>query len=113
MFREIILPIFRNTRLCDTVCGIMHRRCCRPAASSVHCTTSCNTQSIAPEDGRNYRPKHVELTRIINKPLLLHLVGCLYYCISDARSVSHQKHINVWQPKSLPSSLKHDRFRTN
>ena len=40
---------------------------------------SCNTQSNAPEDGRNHRPKHVELTGIINKPLLLHLVGCLYY----------------------------------
>ena len=24
-------------------------------------------------------PKHVELTGIINKPLLLHVVGCLYY----------------------------------
>ena len=24
-------------------------------------------------------PKHVELTEIINKPLLLHVVGCLYY----------------------------------
>ena len=24
-------------------------------------------------------PKHFELTGIINKPLLLHLVGCLYY----------------------------------
>ena len=24
-------------------------------------------------------PKHVELTGIINKPLLLHLLGCLYY----------------------------------
>ena len=33
------------------------------------------------EDGRNYRPKHVELSEIINKLLLLHLVGCLYYCI--------------------------------
>ena len=47
MFREIILPIFRSTRLCVTACGIMHRRCCRPG--------------------------------IINKPLLLHLDGCLYY----------------------------------
>jgi hypothetical protein len=37
------------------------------------------TQSSAPEDGRNYRPKLVELIGIINKPLLLHLVGCLYY----------------------------------
>ena len=37
------------------------------------------TQSNAPEDGRNYRPKQVELIEIINKPLLLHLVGYLYY----------------------------------
>jgi NDP-sugar pyrophosphorylase family protein len=35
------------------------------------------TQSSAPEDGRNYRPK--QLIEIINKPLLLHLVGYLYY----------------------------------
>jgi len=45
----------------------------------VHYTTSCNTQSIAPEDGQNNFPKNVELTGIINKLLLLHLVGCLYY----------------------------------
>ena len=29
--------------------------------------------------GQNNCPKHVELTGIINKPLLLHLVGCLHY----------------------------------
>ena len=51
----------------------------RPAASCVHYTTSCNTQSSVPEDGQNNCPKHVELTGIINKPLLLHPVGCLYY----------------------------------
>jgi len=34
---------------------------------------------VAPEDGQNNCPKHVDLTGIINKPLLLHLVGCLYY----------------------------------
>ena len=51
----------------------------RPATSWVHYTTSCNTQSSAPEDGQNKCPKHVELTGIINKSLLLHLVGCLYY----------------------------------
>ena len=62
----------------------------RPAASSVHYTTICNTESGAPEDGRNYRPKHVELVGIINKRLLLHLVCCLYYCISDARSYKHR-----------------------
>ena len=51
----------------------------RPATSWVHYTTSCNTQSSAPEDGQNNCPKHVELTGIINKLLLLHLAGSLYY----------------------------------
>jgi len=32
MFRAIISPIFRSTRLFVTACGIMHPRCCRPAA---------------------------------------------------------------------------------
>ena len=50
-----------------------------PAKLWVHYTTSCNTHSSAPEDGQNNFPKHVELTGIVNKPLLLHLVGCLYY----------------------------------
>ena len=45
----------------------------------MHYTTSCNTQSSAPKDEQNNCPKHVELTGIINKALLLHLVGCLYY----------------------------------
>ena len=50
----------------------------RPATSCVHYTTSCNTQSSVPEDGQNNCPKNFELTGIINKPLLLHLFGCLY-----------------------------------
>jgi len=45
---------------------------------------------MLPEDGRNYRPKHVELIEITIKLLLLHLVRFLYYCISDARSQKHQ-----------------------
>ena len=45
----------------------------------MHYTTSCNTQSSAPEDGKNNCPKRVALTGIINKPSLLHLGGCLYY----------------------------------
>ena len=48
-------------------------------SSWVHYTTSCNTHSSSPEDGQNNCPKHVDLTGIINKPLLLHLVSCLYY----------------------------------
>jgi len=62
-----------------------------PAGNIVgHYTTNCNTQSSPPEDGRNHLPKHVELIVIINKPLLLHLVGCLHYCISDERSNKYQ-----------------------
>ena len=49
----------------------------RPATSWVRYTASCNMQFSVPEDGQNNCPKHVELTGIINKPLLLHLVGCL------------------------------------
>jgi len=41
----------------------------------VHYTTCCNTQSSAPEDGRDHHLKHVELIGIINKPLFLRLVG--------------------------------------
>ena len=51
----------------------------RPTTSCVHYTTSCNTQSSSPEDGQNNCPKLVGLTGIINKPLLLHLFGCIYY----------------------------------
>ena len=90
MFRVIILPIFRSTRMCVTACGIMHPRCCRPVILWVHYTTSCNTQSSAPEDGQNNYPKHVELTGIINKPLLLHLVGVYIIYINDARLSKYQ-----------------------
>ena len=50
--------------------GRQHRGCIIPQIG--------NTQSSDPEDGQNNFPKHVELTGIINKSLLLHLVGCLY-----------------------------------
>ena len=82
MFRAIILPIFRSIRLCVTACGIMHPRCCRPVAGRQHrgyIIPQAVTQSSALEDRQNNFPKHVELTGIINKPLLLHLGGCLYY----------------------------------
>jgi len=32
----------------------------------------------------------VELIGIINKSLLFHLLGCLYYCVSDSRSYKHR-----------------------
>ena len=52
----------------------------------MHYTTSCNTQSRAPEDGCDHRAKHVELTGIINKPLLLHLAGVYIIYVNDAGS---------------------------
>jgi len=33
----------------------------------------------AHQNGQNNCPKHGELTGIINKPLFLHLVSCIYY----------------------------------
>ena len=69
----------------------------RPATSPVHYTTSCNTQSSAPEDGRDRRPKHVELIGIINKPLLLHLFGVYIIYINDARSSKYQ----IWDTFSF------------
>ena len=58
-----------------------------PAGSIVgalYGTTSCKHSLVLLKMGeiiarRNYRPKQVELIEIINKPLLLHLVGYLYY----------------------------------
>ena len=41
---------------------------------------------VIPEDRWDQRPKHVELNGIINKPLLLHLVGVDIIYINDARS---------------------------
>ena len=64
-----------------------------PALQWVHYTTSCNTHSSVPEDGRDRRPKHVELIGIINKPLLLHLVGVYIIYINDARSSKYQ----IWK----------------
>ena len=61
--------------------------------SWVHYTTSCNKQSGAPEDGRDQRPKHVQLIGIINKPLLLHLVGVYIIYINDAQSNKYKTYI--------------------
>ena len=69
--------------MCVTACGIMHPRSWRPANGSQH------RQCIIPQAVthslvllkmvKNNYPKYVELIGNINKPLLLHLLGCLYY----------------------------------
>jgi len=71
MFRAIISPILMNTRLSLQLV--------------VQCTDDAAGWLPAGRWAKNC-PKHIELIEIINKLLLLHLVGCLFYCISDARS---------------------------
>ena len=44
---------------------------------------------IQKQYGRNHRPKHVELTGIINNPLFLHLVGVYIIYINDAGQISN------------------------
>jgi hypothetical protein len=61
----------------------------------VHYPTRCNTQSSAPEDGRDNRPKQVELIGIINKPLLLHLVDVYIIYINRARSNKYQTPVYI------------------
>jgi len=75
----------------------------------VHYTTSCNTQSGAPKDGRDHRPKHVELIDIINEPLLLNLVG-VYIIYVDARSKKYQIRRNT-KPKER--ERERERIRNN
>jgi len=64
----------------------MHRRSCllvtRPPAGNFFGALyhKLQTQSSAPEDGRNYRPKHVDLIENTNKLLILRPVGYFYYC---------------------------------
>ena len=96
IFRAMIPPIFRSTRLCVTACGIMHPRCCRPIAWKRR-NRKLLTQSNAPEDGRNHRTKHVELIGIINKLLLVHLVGVHIIYINDARSNKYQIYLKQFQ----------------
>jgi len=60
------------------------------AASSVHCTTSCKHSLALLMVGEIIVRNMLSWLKLLIKLLLLHLVGCLYYCISDARSHKHQ-----------------------
>ena len=69
----------------------------RLAASWVHYTTSCNTQSSAPEDGCDHRLKHVELIGIVNKLLLFHLAGV--YIIYFKKHINTISFCNGWKAR--------------
>jgi len=62
------------------------------------------THSSAPEDGRNYRLKHVELIAVINKLLLLHLVGCLYY-FTYQYTIGKEQASDFWNSMCRSKSL--------
>ena len=85
MFRAKISPILRSTRLCLQL-GIMHRRCCLWAAPSVHYIRSCKHSLVLLRMGEIIARNMLSWLKLLIKLLLLHLIGCLYYCISDARS---------------------------
>ena len=61
----------------------------------MHYTTNCSTQSSAPEDGRDQRPKHVELIGIINESLLLHLVGVYIICATELCNVAPDNDVSL------------------
>jgi hypothetical protein len=69
----VCYSLWYNARTMLPAGGRQHRPCIIQQA------VTHNTQSSAPENRQNNRPKDVELTGIINKSLLLHLVGCLHY----------------------------------
>ena len=88
MFRAISSPILRSTRLWYNTPAML------PAGSIASALYhKLYTQSSAPEDGRNYRPKLVELIEIINKTVIVvfsWLFIFLYYLniISEPRTNS-------------------------
>ena len=57
----------------------------RPTTSWVHYTTSCNTQSGVPEEGRNNRVKHVKLIEIFKNfyCCIQLVVDIIYIKLSD------------------------------
>jgi len=90
----------------------MHRRCCllvtrmswncaywwpgwggtghQPAAPSLLYTISCKHNLVFLKMGEIIARNMLSWLKLLIKLLLFHPVGCLYYCINDARSHRHQ-----------------------
>ena len=96
MFRAIISPILRSTRLClQLVVQCTDEAACRwpghrHAASSVHYTTSCKHSPVLQMMGEIIARNMLSWLNLLINLTLLRLVGCLYYYIKDARSHKHQ-----------------------
>jgi len=74
----------------DTLLLIILMKIHQQAASSVHYTVSCKHNLVLLRIGKIIAWNMLSWLKLLIKLLLLHLVGCLYYCISDARSHKHQ-----------------------
>ena len=61
-----------------TACGIMHRRCCRPVASSVHYTTSCKHSLVLLRMGEIIARNMLSWLELwINRYCCIYLVVCI------------------------------------
>jgi len=63
---------------------------CQQAASSVHYITCCKHSLVLLRMGEIIVRNMLSWLKLLIKLLMLHLVGCLYYCINDARSHKYQ-----------------------
>ena len=113
MFRTIISPILRSTRLClqlvvyctdDTASWwpAVHQL----AASSVHYTTSCKNSLVLPRMDEIIARSMFSWLKLLIKSFLLHLVDCLCYCVYDARSHKHQIFLSLMLIAKVDEILK-------
>jgi len=108
MFRAIISPILRRIKLClqlvvwstDDVASwwpgwgeasVPPHPGHQLTASSVLYTTSCKHSLLLLRMGEIIARNMVSWLKFLIKLLLLHLVGCLYYCLFHIHSVRHEK----------------------
>ena len=68
----------------------MHRRCCLLVTILVYYTASCKHSLVLLRMGEIIARNILRWLKLLIKLLLLRIVGCLYYCISDGRSHTHQ-----------------------
>ena len=94
MFRAIFLPILRSTRLCLQLVVYNTNDAVfwwpTGSISSVLCTTSCKHSLVLLRMDEIIARNMLSWLKVLIKVLLLHLVGCFYYCINDARSHKQQ-----------------------
>jgi len=91
MFRAIISPTLRSTRLCLQLgTAVPPHPCHQQAASPVHYTTSCKHSLVLLRMGEIIARNMLSWLKLSVKFVIVALFDCLYYCISDARSHRHQ-----------------------